>query len=86
VSRYRFRESDIYLPGTDIPKNRPGITEADLSPRDSEFNKSRLRLCIKAKSPVATPGFLVGNLRAHSFLAMIGIPASFHSGKPPRNQ
>jgi cell filamentation protein len=30
VSRYQFQESDIYLPGTDIPKNRLGITEADL--------------------------------------------------------
>jgi cell filamentation protein len=30
VSKYQFRESDIYLPGTDIPKNRLGITEADL--------------------------------------------------------
>jgi cell filamentation protein len=30
VSKYQFQESDIYLPGTDIPKNRLGITEADL--------------------------------------------------------
>jgi cell filamentation protein len=30
VSKYQFRESDIYLPGTDIPKNRLGIAEADL--------------------------------------------------------
>jgi len=30
VSKYQFRESDIYLPGTDIPKNRLGITEAEL--------------------------------------------------------
>jgi fido (protein-threonine AMPylation protein) len=30
VSKYQFRESDIYLPGTDIPKNRLGISEADL--------------------------------------------------------
>jgi cell filamentation protein len=30
VSKYQFRESDIYLPGTDIPRNRLGITEADL--------------------------------------------------------
>lgn len=30
MSRYQFQESDIYLPGTDIPKNRLGITEADL--------------------------------------------------------
>lgn len=30
MSKYQFRESDIYLPGTDIPKNRLGITEADL--------------------------------------------------------
>ncbi len=30
MSKYQFRESDIYLPGTDIPKNRLGITEAEL--------------------------------------------------------
>ena len=30
MSRYQFEKSDIYLPGTDIPKNRLGITEADL--------------------------------------------------------
>lgn len=30
MSKYQFRESDIYLAGTDIPKNRLGITEADL--------------------------------------------------------
>ncbi len=30
MSRYQFGKSDIYLPGTDIPKNRLGITEADL--------------------------------------------------------
>lgn len=30
MSKYQFRESDIYFPGTDIPKNRLGITEADL--------------------------------------------------------
>lgn len=30
MSKYQFRESDIYLPGTDIPRNRLGITEADL--------------------------------------------------------
>jgi cell filamentation protein len=30
VSKYQFRESDIYLPGTDIPKNKLGITEAEL--------------------------------------------------------
>lgn len=30
MSKYQFRESDIYVPGTDIPKNRLGITEADL--------------------------------------------------------
>ena len=30
MSKYQFQESDIYLPGTDIPKNRLGITEADL--------------------------------------------------------
>lgn len=27
MSKYQFRESDIYLPGTDIPKNLPGITD-----------------------------------------------------------
>lgn len=30
MSKYQFQESDIYLPGTDIPRNRLGITEADL--------------------------------------------------------
>ncbi len=30
MSKYLFRESDIYLPGTDIPRNRLGITEAEL--------------------------------------------------------
>ena len=30
MSKYQFQESDIYLPGTDIPKNRLGVTEADL--------------------------------------------------------
>ncbi len=30
MSKYQFRESDIYVPGTDIPKNRLGITEGDL--------------------------------------------------------
>lgn len=30
MSRYQFRESDIYLPGTDIPRNHLGITEPDL--------------------------------------------------------
>ncbi|MHB0974192.1 MAG: hypothetical protein ACYC0P_08105 [Thiobacillus sp.] len=30
MSKYQYQESDIYLPGTDIPRNRLGITEADL--------------------------------------------------------
>jgi cell filamentation protein len=30
VSKYQFTESDIYLPGTDIPKNRLGIEAPDL--------------------------------------------------------
>jgi cell filamentation protein len=30
VSKYQFSESDIYLPGTDIPKNRLGIEAPDL--------------------------------------------------------
>jgi cell filamentation protein len=30
VSKYQFTESDIYLPGTDIPKNRLGIATHDL--------------------------------------------------------
>jgi cell filamentation protein len=30
VSKYQFTESDIYLPGTDIPKNRLGIETPDL--------------------------------------------------------
>lgn len=29
MSKYQFSESDIYLPGTDIPRNRMGITDAD---------------------------------------------------------
>ena len=28
MSKYQFNASDIYLPGTDIPKNRLGITKA----------------------------------------------------------
>ncbi|MEK6708361.1 MAG: Fic family protein [Pseudomonadota bacterium] len=30
MSKYQFNASDIYLPGTDIPRNRPGITEPEL--------------------------------------------------------
>lgn len=30
MSKYRFTESDIYLPGTDIPRNHAGIEEPDL--------------------------------------------------------
>lgn len=30
MSKYRFTESDIYLPGTDIPRNRLGIATPDL--------------------------------------------------------
>jgi cell filamentation protein len=30
VSKYRFSVSDIYLAGTDIPKNLLGITEAEV--------------------------------------------------------
>ena len=30
MSKYQFTESDIYLPGTDIPKNHPGIETPDL--------------------------------------------------------
>lgn len=30
MSKYRFTESDIYLPGTDIPRNRLGIENPDL--------------------------------------------------------
>lgn len=30
MSKYRFTESDIYLPGTDIPRNRLGIETPDL--------------------------------------------------------
>jgi cell filamentation protein len=29
VSKYQFRASEIYLPGTDIPKNRLGIAEPE---------------------------------------------------------
>lgn len=30
MSKYQFTASDIYLPGTDIPRNRLGITEPEL--------------------------------------------------------
>jgi len=30
VSKYQFRQSDIYLPGTDLPINRLSIEDADL--------------------------------------------------------
>ena len=30
MSKYQFTASDIYLPGTDIPKNHLGITEPEL--------------------------------------------------------
>lgn len=30
MSKYQFNASDIYLPGTDIPKNRLGISEPEL--------------------------------------------------------
>lgn len=30
MSKYQFKESDIYLPGTDIPRNRLGIEDSDL--------------------------------------------------------
>lgn len=30
MSKYQFAESDIYLPGTDIPRNRLGIETPDL--------------------------------------------------------
>lgn len=30
MSKYQFRESDLYLPGTDIPKNKFGIEDAGL--------------------------------------------------------
>lgn len=30
MSKYQFTESDIYLPGTEIPRNRLGITEPEL--------------------------------------------------------
>jgi len=30
VSKYQFTESDIYLPGTDIPRNSLGIETPDL--------------------------------------------------------
>ncbi len=30
MSKYQFKASDIYLPGTDIPKNRLGIDDAEL--------------------------------------------------------
>ena len=30
MSKYQFTQSDIYLPGTDIPRNRLGIISSDL--------------------------------------------------------
>ncbi len=30
VSKYRFAESEIYLPGTDIPRNQLGITDPEV--------------------------------------------------------
>ena len=30
MSKYQFRQSDIYLPGTDLPVNRLGVTDPDL--------------------------------------------------------
>ncbi len=30
MSRYRFRQSDIYLPGTEVPHNRLGLDNAEL--------------------------------------------------------
>lgn len=30
MSKYQFTESDIYLPGTDIPRNRLGIESPEL--------------------------------------------------------
>ncbi|TAJ80771.1 MAG: hypothetical protein EPO42_03625 [Gallionellaceae bacterium] len=30
MSKYRFAENDIYLPGTDIPRNRLGIETQDV--------------------------------------------------------
>jgi cell filamentation protein len=30
VSKYQFRQSDIYLPGTDVPANRLNVTEPEL--------------------------------------------------------
>ena len=30
MSKYQFTESDIYLPGTDIPRNRLGIEAPEL--------------------------------------------------------
>ena len=30
MSKYQFRESDLYLPGTDIPKNKLGIEDPGL--------------------------------------------------------
>ena len=30
MSKFRFRDSDVYLPGSDLPANRPGITDPEL--------------------------------------------------------
>lgn len=30
MSKYQFTESDIYLPGTDIPRNKLGIVDPEL--------------------------------------------------------
>lgn len=53
MSRYQFRESDIYLAGTEIPRNHLGITEADLL---HEIEESLLRQAYQVFTAELQPG------------------------------
>ena len=45
MSKYQFRESDIYLPGTDVPRNRMEITDPEvLHVIEEELLQSAFRL------------------------------------------
>lgn len=52
MSKYRYRQSDIYLPGTDIPVNRLGITDAEvLREIESELLEQAYVRFIEALTP-----------------------------------
>ena len=58
MSKYQYRQSDIYLPGTDLPINRLGIDNADLlheiEARLAELNpKATQAMLVAAIEPVA---------------------------------